>query len=247
MEFTIRLKIISCNVMNHELRYCASRSPHRIDIEFLHQGLHEFPVRLRRELVKALGRVEEGKYNYVLLNYGLCGNGTLEISHPSVPIVIHNVHDCTPLLVGDRNTHREYMALRPGTFWFSCGWIEGFPLPGSPDYALKYAEFYHTLITEKQRNTIEGMLMENYTHLCYIRWDELGERLATEGRSYTESCVHSLNERLALGIQCDEVRGDSSTLQRFVNGQWSGDEFLIIEPGQTLRFDPELGELFVEK
>jgi len=90
------------------------------------------------------------------------------------------------------------------------------------------------------------MLMENYTHLCYVRWDELGEKLAFAGRSYTKSCVRSLNERLALGIQYDEVRGDSLLLQRFVNGQWKGDEFLIIEPGQTLGFDAERGELSVE-
>ena len=32
--------------MNHELRYCAARSPNDIDIEFLYQGLHEFPGRL---------------------------------------------------------------------------------------------------------------------------------------------------------------------------------------------------------
>mgnify|MGYP005841477549 CR=1 FL=1 len=225
--------------MNHELRYCASQSCNRISIEFLHQGLHEFPSRLNSKLREAVLNIKEESCDYILLNYGLCGNGTLEISHPSIPMIIHNVHDCIPVLVGDFSLHREYMKKRPGTFWFSCGWIEGFPLPGSPDYVERYREFYNISITEKQMDIIERMLMENYTNLTFIRWDELGERLATYCREYTKSCVTSINRRLGLNFVYDEVKGDPALLQRFVDGNWGGDEFLIIEPGKKLRFDAE--------
>jgi hypothetical protein len=43
--------------MNHELRYCASRSVHRIDIHYLYQGLHEFPNKLSRSVRDALDAV----------------------------------------------------------------------------------------------------------------------------------------------------------------------------------------------
>ena len=70
--------------MNHEIRYCASRSVHRIDTEFLYQGLHELPDRLNRSLKETLSSVEPDKYDYILLNYGLCGNGLNEIEDRAV-------------------------------------------------------------------------------------------------------------------------------------------------------------------
>lgn len=233
--------------MNHELRYCAPRSPHRIDMEFIYQGLHEFPGKLQKSLVEALERVDPDKYDYILLSYGLCGNGTLGVSHPKLPIIMHNVHDCVPLLIGDRKAHCEYMQKRPGTFWFSYGWIEGFPLPGGHDYSQKYDEFYNSVINEKQRDTIERMLMENYTHLTFIRWDALGHKIAEEGRRYTRSCVASLNDRLGFSLRYDEVKGSPEVLQRFVDGEWNSDDFLCLEPGKKLLFDEVMSKLFVEE
>jgi len=232
--------------MNHELRYCASQSPHRIDIEFIYQGLHEFPGRLNQELRNALARVDRNVYDCVMLNYGLCGNGTLGITHPELPVVIHNVHDCVPLLIGDGGFHREYLKRCPGTFWFSCGWIEGFPLPGGEDYSEKYREFYGREINEQQRDAIERMLMQNYTHLTFIRWNELGDRVAEKGRQYTMRCVASLCERIDYRLQYDEVEGSPSILQRFVDGDWKKDGSVYLAPGKRLQFDPGSGRLFSE-
>lgn len=230
--------------MNHELRYCASRSVHRIDIRFLYQGLHEFPNKLSSSVRDALDTVGEGSCDFILLNYGLCGNGTLDVSHPSIPIIIHNIHDCIIPILGDRTTYREYMKVRPGTFWFSCGWIEGFPMPGGPDYAEKYSEFYQMTIREKNRDVIERALIKNYTHLTFIRWDELGEAVNRKGREYTRQCVDSLNRRFDAGIQYDEVRGKPAILQRFVDGEWNRDDFILLEPGQKLKLDAVHGVLY---
>jgi hypothetical protein len=215
---------------------------HRIDTEFLYQGLHEFPDRLNRTLKEALNSVETDKYDYILLNYGLCGNGTLDIGHPELPIIVHSFHDCIPLLIGDRKFHADYVKERPGTFWFSCGWIEGFPLPGSPDYAEKYSEFYNRNINEKQRDVIEQML----THLVFIRWDELGLKLAELGRAYTKKCVSSLSSRIGREFIYDEVKGSPEILQRFVDGEWDGDDFLLVEPGKRLKFDYSKSLLYAD-
>jgi len=230
--------------MNHELRYCAARSPHRIDIEFIYQGLHEFPERLNQELRSALARVDRNVYDHVLLNYGLCGNGTLGISHSELPIVMHNVHDCVPLLIGDGGFHREYIARCPGTFWFSCGWIEGFPLPGGEDYSEKYREFYRREISEQQRDSIERMLMQNYTNLTFIAWKELGEKVREKGQLYTRESVASLSKRLGYQLEYDEVEGSPSILQQFVDADWKGESYVYLPPGKRLQFDPNSGNLF---
>jgi hypothetical protein len=224
--------------MNHELRYCAARSRNTIEIRFIHQGLHEFPNRLNQSVLDALQDVEQGSCDYVLVNYGLCGNGTLDIFHEQLPIVIHNVQDCIPLILGDSKRHRAYVEDRPGTFWFSVGWIEGFPLPGSPDYEEHYSEFYGATIDEDRRDILERVMMENYTHLTYIEWECLGEKINRHGTEYTQKCVEDLNRRLGFNLQYDRVVGDPLRLQRFVDGDWNGDEFVILKSGQRLRVDP---------
>jgi hypothetical protein len=147
------------------------------------------------------------------------------------------VQDCIPLILGDEERHRAYIERRPGTFWFSVGWIEGFPLPGSPDYNDRYNEFYGRTIDENKRDTIERILMENYTHLTYIGWEVLGERVNRPGREYTRACVSGLNQRLGMNLEFDQVAGDPGRLQRFVDGEWETDEFLILEPGKRLQID----------
>jgi hypothetical protein len=235
----LKLKVISCRVMNHELRYCAALSPSDIDIEFLYQGLHEFPGRLNNTVLQALSAVEEQSCDYILLNYGICGNGTLDLYHPSIPIVIHNIQDCIPILIGDEEFHRNYVKNRPGTFWFAVGWIEGFPLPGSPDYNNRYAAFYSRSLDADRRDVIESLLMQNYTHLTYIEWKQLGETINEAGRAYTRECVRSLNERLGMNLEYDHVVGTPSRLQHFVNGEWDGDDFLVIDPGNRVKLDME--------
>lgn len=242
----LRLLIISCRVMSRELRYCASRSVHHIDIRFLHQGLHEFPDRLNRTVTAELAAAGES-YDYILLNYGVCGNGTLAVSHPAVPLVIHQVHDCIPLLVGDRDRHARCLAGHPGTFWLSPGWIEGFPLPGAPDYVDKYREHYGREVTARQQEVIDRVLMENYDRLMLVRWECLGEELARRSRSYARSCAHTLTERLGRSFTAEEMRGSPDLLQRFVDGRWSDRDVLVIPPGRQVRLDHGTARLYAAR
>lgn len=232
----LRLLVISCRVMSRELRSCASRSIHHIDIRFLHQGLHEFPDRLNRTVTAELAAADES-YDYILLNYGVCGNGTLSLSHPAVPLAIHQVHDCIPLLVGDRDRHARCLAGHPGTFWLSPGWIEGFPLPGAPDYVEKYREHYGREVTARQQEMIDRVLMENYDRLMYVHWESLGEELARRCRSYARSCARTLTGRLGRRFAAEEMQGSPDLLQRFVDVRWDERDVLVVPPGRQVRLD----------
>ncbi|HUT64611.1 MAG TPA: DUF1638 domain-containing protein [Spirochaetota bacterium] len=240
----IKFKIISCNVMNRELRYCASRSLHRTDIEFLPAGLHERPEKLNMFLKEAIQKTDAEEYDGILLNYGLCGNGTLGVSHPEIPIVVHNCHDCIPILMGNKKQHEEWVAEKPGTFFYSCGWIDEMLVPGCPDYDEKYLELYGRTIDSRQRDTVERILIANYTHLMYIYWKEMGLLLQEKGRSYTKECLFSLNERFGLDLAYREARGSSALVQSIVDGEWDEERVVIVEPGQELGFDAPSGTLF---
>jgi len=240
----MREKIIGCRVLAHELYYCASRSPHRVGIELYEAGLHERPEKLNRFLKDAIAKTTREECDLILLSYGLCGNGTLEVTHPDLPIAVHNCHDCIPLLFGDKKRHAEWINKRPGTFFYSCGWIDELLVPGSPDYDEKYLMLYGKTITERQRDTVERILIENYCCLAYIHWEELGPTLGEKGRRYTKACLASLNERFDLGFRYDEVTGGPALMQAFVDGCWNDDDVIIVEPGKTLCFDAPNGSLY---
>jgi len=240
----MRLKIISCAVMRRELRFAASRSPNSIDIEFVDQGLHEFPNKLQGILIKAISGIRSKDYDFILLNYGLCGKGTLDLSHSELPVVMHNCSDCIPLLLGDKQCHIQLVEGRPGIFWYSYGWIEGFPLPGGSDYPEKYRKFYGRPIDEGSREVVEQVLMENYTHLACIYWEELGQKMARSTKQYTRECQSTLCNRLNRNLEYEEHRGSPDLLERFVNGEWDSDDFLFIEPGKKVGFDPLSNRLY---
>ena len=107
----MKLKIISCRVMQRELCYVVSRSTNRIDVEFLYQGLHEFPKKLNKVLTEAITKVDGDEYDYLLINYGLCGRGTSGIGHERLPVVINKKQDCIPLLVGDYKKYKNYVII----------------------------------------------------------------------------------------------------------------------------------------
>jgi len=242
----MRLKIISCNVMKRELCYSISKTTNRVDVEFLYQGLHEFPKKLNKTLMDAISRVENDRYDYLLINYGLCGKGTAGITHPELSIVINRQQDCIPLLVGDYDLYRSYVSEKPATFWYSYGWIEGFPMPGGSDYVKKYNEFYKMRITEKQRESIERMLMQNYQRLTFVFWEELGKDIYRLGREYTLKCLDYLNNHLGFSIEYDELRGKPDLLGKLVNGDWDKKNFVIIPPGKKLGYDPISNQFKIE-
>ena len=89
-------------------------------------------------------------------------------------------------------------------------------------------------------------MMENYTHLTFIRWDELGPKVAEIGRDYTKRCAKSLSSRLGREYIYDEVKGSPEILRRFVDGEWNVDDFLCVEPGKAIKFDYSKNQLYVE-
>jgi hypothetical protein len=232
--------------MSRELRYCVARSPGRFDIEFFPAGLHERPEKLNALLKEAVEKIDPVIYEYVLLNYGLCGNGTLGISHPKLPIVVHNCHDCIPLIVGNKERHKKWVGEKPGTYFYSCGWIDELLVPGCPDYDEKYLELYGRTIDRHKRDRIERILIANYTHVVYIYWNELGPEIAEKGRKYTKQCRSLLAERFGLHLAYDEIEGIPALIRSFVEGGWDENCVIIVEPGKELAFNASSGMIFAK-
>ncbi len=198
------------------------------------QGLHDTPDSLRTEVQKELDRTTDpsGKpYDAVILGYCLCSNGICGL-HSDIPVAVARGHDCMTLLLGSRRTYQDYFDRYKGIYWYSVGWIEQCNdlMPGQDRYEKKLAEY-----TAKYGQDNAQYLMETeqtwikeYRRAVFIDWGLPGTEAA---KASTKASAAYLNWAY------DEVKGDPALLQRLLDGDWSSDDFLVIQPGQTIRDD----------
>lgn len=230
----MRLKFVTCKVMQREAYLCASRSKNIIDIVLMPQGLHDTPDILRGEVQKELDKTNDnsGKpYDAILLGYCLCSNGICGL-HSSIPVVVTRGHDCITLLLGSRNRYQEYFDTHKGVYWYSLGWLEHCNelMPGKDRYEKLLAEYTKKYGEDNAQYLMEAeqTWIKEYKCAVFIDWDLPGSDQAKE---YTKQCAEYLNWNY------DEIKGDPSLMQRLVDGDWNKDDFLVVNPGQTIRDD----------
>jgi len=238
MPHMIKLKVIACDVMRREIFWLASKSPCYVDVTFLSQGLHVSPDKLRAVLGENIEKAnrefpydhygEKARYDYIIIIYGLCDNGIVNLSSPEIPMVIPRAHDCISLLLGSRERYNELFNQSPGTYWYSRGWIECSLQPGEERY-LKTRQSY----VEKYGEDNADYLMEmeqgwfkSYDRAFYIDWEELGN--SEYYRSYTEKCAAYLKWKY------EECQGSPLLLEKMLSGCFDEEEVLVVPPGMKI-------------
>lgn len=233
----MRLKLITCEVFYREMCATLAKSPNEVDLEFLPKGLHCLDHEsMLAEVQRVVDRVDASIYEAVILGYGLCG-GLKGLAARDVPVVLPRAHDCISLFLGSRHRYAEYFREHPGTYFKTTGWIErrtgvlddrqlsiGEMLPGlDADYdALveKYGEDNAKYLTQE----LAGGL-GHYRGLAFIEMgvepDDRFERQAKE-------------EAAKRGLEFTKISGSLSLIQCLVDGDWSDEDFLVLEPGQKV-------------
>lgn len=218
--------IISCHVLWRELCYFSSLSPNSFNFHFLKQGLHNTPDILRRELQQAINQVKE-EYSAILIGYGLCSNGIEGITARDTKLVIMRGHDCITFLLGSKEWYQDYFNRQPGTYWYSPGWIDTTEMPGEKrfhkllqTYIEKYGEDNAQYLLEMDQSWIN-----KYSNAAYV---DLGFRETRKYKQFTQKCAEWL------GWQYDELTGNPQLIKNFLDGNWDSEDFLIVEPGETV-------------
>ena len=230
----MQLKLISCEIFYRELCAAVSRSPNTVDIEFLPKGLHDIGcASMLARLQEVVDRAEEGKYEAVLLGYGLCNNGIVGLTARATPIVIPRAHDCITLFLGSRQRYFDYFNSHPGVFFKTTGWIER----GDSRGELRQLSIQRRIgLDSSFEELVEKYGEDNARYL----WDEMCDL----GRNYRQLTFIEMGvepddrferqtreEAASRGWDFERVKGDPSMIQRFVDGCWDEREFLIVRPG----------------
>lgn len=231
----IRLKLISCEILYRELCAVVARSPHQVDLEFVAKGLHDLPSGdMVKRLQDILDRVDETRYDAILLGYALCNNGLVGLRARTKPLIVPRAHDCITLFLGSAARYMEYFNANLGTYFKTTGWIErGETISGE----LKQASVMRKTGMDQSYEQLVAKYGED--NAKYI-WETLGDM----GRNYSQITFIEMglepdgsfeqrarDDAKARGWKFEKIQGDMGMIHRLVNGPWHDQEFLTVHPG----------------
>jgi len=244
----MRLKLISCEVLTREMDLVVARSPHAIEPEMLHMGLHDLGASMRPHLQERIDAADGAGYDAILLGYALCGRGTEGLRAGMTKLVLPRVHDCIGLLMGNRQRYQAYFNDHPGVYYRSPGWIE-FQAPGQIlDQA--YAMANDKIGDRSSREELIAKYGEENGNYLFEQFNAYrrhysGLTYITTGVASDDSCrSQSHAEAEKEGWNFEDIQGSLTLLERLVNGEWDAADFLVVPPGA--RVCGTLGDSIVE-
>jgi hypothetical protein len=235
-------KVIACEIAFRELCHAAARSRNLIDLEFLTQGYHDIPGTGRQEIQKCIDAAPAGRYDAILLGYGLCSSILTGLTTAHTPLVIPRAHDCITFFLGSKERYQECFGAKPGTYYYTSGWLEcakrrgstgpiwgGASLPAGANAGFKatYEEWVQKYGEDQAKYLMEEMnrWTDSYSHGTLITFEFV------EHLKLREQVQQICAER---GWQYDEIAGDMGLLYRLLEGGWDDADFLVVRPGQRV-------------
>jgi len=232
-----RFLLIACEVLYREVCLAVAYSRNIVDIEFVTQGLHDIESdEMCGRLQKIADTPEPGKYSAILLGYGLCNNGIVGLTAKQSRIVVPRAHDCIALFLGSKERYREYFDNNPGTYFKTSGWIErdrvnmeSMPSTKMGKLGLDktYQEYVNIYGEENARYIMDalGGGLANYSKYAYIEFD-FAKCLGYDKQTEKEAAEKKW--------KFQRLPGDMRLIKMLVDGDWPEEEFLTLNPGQTL-------------
>jgi hypothetical protein len=236
------LKVIACEIAVREIYEVAARCPNLIDVEFLTQGYHDIPATGRVEIQKRIDAVPAGKYDAIILGYGLCSNILTGLTAAHTPLVIPRAHDCISFFLGSKERYAEFFNAHPGTYYYTSGWLEcakrrglqgpiwgGASLPAGANSNLKatYDQWVSKYGEDQAKYLLEEMSRwtASYTHGTLLDFD------FTRHLNFPEQVKKICAER---GWEYAEAKGDLVLFEKLLAGDWPEADFLTVRPGQKV-------------
>jgi hypothetical protein len=234
----LRLKLIACEVLARQVYYAAALAPHVVDIELIDKGLHNEPDDLRRQLQASIDAVPAGRYDAILLGYGLCSNSIAGLVSQELPLVAPRTHDCIALFLGSAERYSEEFRETPGTYWYVADYIER----GSDDAGQNVA-----LGSMADENALQATYEEYVAKYGQDNADYLMEVMGAWHKHYsraayvenTDMPMPDYRERVRQTAErrswrFEELAGSLLLVRDLIEGRWDPERFLVAPPGHVI-------------
>jgi hypothetical protein len=240
------LKAIACEVAFREICHCAAHSPNQFDLDFLSQGYHDNPELGIHRIQERIDVVEEGRFDAVLVGYGLCNNMLKGLEARHTPLVIPRAHDCITFFLGSKERYKEYFLEHSGTYYYTAGWLEHRQRGGErPDRkqgaGLGKQRSFEEMVAEYGEENAKYLMevMEGWTaHYSRGVFIDFPFTRHLPAKDQAKKICQERNWEYA------EVEGDLSLLQAWFDGPWPEEAFLVAKPGE--RIAPSYGDDIVQ-
>lgn len=245
----MKLYAIACEAVARECYRAAAFSKHAVTISIKDFGLHNEPDNLRAAIQEEIDNASAaGKYEYIILGYGLCSRGTAELVARNVPLVIPRAHDCITVFLGSKERYQEEFSGHPGTYYYSAGWVErkegevdqgGFTIVKDSQRAARYQEYVEKYGEDNAEFLMdqENHWLDHYNRAAFI---DMGFGDMDFYRGFTQQVAQEH------GWSYEELTGDMRLADLLFAGDWNAEEFLIVMPGQRTIEDVTSGIISVE-
>ncbi len=229
-----RIVVVACKVLEAALqRILPITAPELADrVSYLDYGLHRVPVKLTDAVQEALQSIEQP--SFVILGYGLCGNGMRGIRSGQHTIITPRTDDCIALLLGSYKAYMREFSKSPGTYYLTKGWLESgsHPLKEYYEYLPKYGHDTTMWLLDQQ--------YANYERIALVASNS--EELA----AYREQAQEVARFCQRWNYRYEEITGSDDYVLRLielagavaggaVHPQDVGQDFLVIPPGEEIR------------
>ncbi|MBR0026533.1 MAG: DUF1638 domain-containing protein [Clostridia bacterium] len=217
--------IIACAMLEDEVNLAMRETGCTLPVIWLERGLHEFPEKLRAELLRQL---EQTDADTVLLAYGLCGNALVDVGSAKARLVIPRFDDCVRMLLSGETCPR-YMG-DCHALYFTGSWFR------SDRFIGKEYKKCEARMGEKRTRKVYRKMFENYRE---VRLIDTGAYCLDDYQAEAEETAE------LFGLGCSREQGTIRILKKLFAREWD-DEFLILPPGEKFRteqfLDLEKGE-----
>ncbi|NLY17991.1 MAG: DUF1638 domain-containing protein [Clostridiaceae bacterium] len=227
----MRFKLISCEVFCREIYKELLESPNTVFPVFTQKMSHVYPSGMRDLIQQEINNTDPGRFDYILLGYGLCGNAVNGVYSKAIPLVIPRAHDCCTILLGSKESYKAHFAHRPSCCWTSGGYMESgdMDLRENESYIYFCSNLSYKELVEKYGEDNAHFIVESLTpkdnnenKAAYIHTPPY------EKLNFREKAEKEAKDK---GYEFEIIEGSLRLLHMLINGIWPEEEFLIVPPG----------------
>lgn len=235
----MRFKLIGCKLIQREIASIIAKTDNIVDVTLIRQDYHQTPELLRDVLQREIDEIDSNESRYtndltlndidaILIAYGLCSNATVGIHSRKYKIVIPKAHDCSTLLMGSKEAYSDFFAESGGSYVYSRGWME---LGINEDelrlerLRAEYMKKFEDEDTVEYLLDMEREMLKNYDTATFLNWPGFTPP-EYEDRVKEIAKYHNWKYK--------RVDGNDSLISDLIEGRWSPERFVVLEPGQEI-------------
>src|SRR5512144_2499134 len=225
MNVTPPTVVVSCKVLEDLL---GKRLPAGTPAVWLDIMLHNSPKKLAAALQEAIDAIREP--SFVIVGYGLCGNGLVGVKAREHTLIIPRTHDCVAIFLGSHQRYVQRFFAAPNTYYLTKGWIDARDEPLS-DYYDYVKEF-----DEETADYLFEMKYKNYRKICLVGFSQ---QELDDYRAQASAVAEFMDKRFG-SVVLEETLGSTALIETLVKmgGQPADDEeFVVVKPGGEISMD----------